>query len=137
MIRLHIRFPDNIIADEVIKQKHIPCFCKYRGELEVSFNSPLPEAIGKVDGLSMTDLSDRASAGAGGHYIFFEFGMITLRMIEKEVFDVVDLLFFDGTEGWRTIVENGELAPPLERHTQEERDAFNALFPPLRKKKHR
>jgi hypothetical protein len=138
MIQLQIELPDNLIVDAMLEQQRVPCVCVLKGgPLTISFVDPLPAGTGTVDGLTYAILHERAQALTGGNYLYFCFGMISLRRLNRTLFEIMDLSFFDYTEGWRSIVESGTLAPPLQRHTQEELDAFNALYPLRKTKKKR
>lgn len=37
-MKLNINFPKSMVADDLLKQKRIPCFCKVSKEFEISFS---------------------------------------------------------------------------------------------------
>lgn len=47
-MKLNIDFPENMITDELLRQKRIPCVCKVSKEFEISFSDTVPESSGVV-----------------------------------------------------------------------------------------
>ena len=111
-MKLNIEFPRNMITEELLNQKNIPCFCKVSGDFQISFQEPLPEVAGKVSEWDRIKLEERALAGAGGEYTHYTNGMITLKEIGLTQYQIIDLSFFCRSYGWCTIIENGIYATP-------------------------
>lgn len=111
-MRLKIDFPDNLITDELVLQKQIPCFCKVSNEFVISFSDTIPESSGIVLDWDRRDLELRAVAGAGGQYTHYANSLITLKRIGSNVFEIVDLEMFYRSYGWCVILLNGAYAPP-------------------------
>ncbi len=125
---LKIQLPDNLVTQGLLEQKNIPCFCRVRGSsFELLFQHPLPEATGDVEGWTQKVIDDRAPAAAGGEYTHYCFGMVTLKKAGENVFDIVDLSFFNRTIGWCSIRESGELCEVRQWNTPEELE-FEASF---------
>ena len=107
---LKVQFPDNLVVKNLLEQKNIPCFCRIRGlSFQLLFQNPLPIAVGDVDDWTSKEIDDRSPAGAGGEYTHYCFGMVTLEQVGAHIFNIVDLSFFGGNNGWCPIVEGGEL----------------------------
>lgn len=125
---LKIKLPDNLVVQNLLEQKNIPCFCRIRGNLfELLFQDPLPQSVGTVEGWTQKIINDRAQAGTGGEYTHYCFGMVTLKRVEEHAFDIVDLSFFIRTIGWCPIIAGNELFEVKQSSTQEELE-FEASF---------
>ncbi|RIJ08330.1 hypothetical protein DXT77_21425 [Pseudomonas sp. 91RF] len=111
-MNLNIDFPDNLITDELLVRKRIPCFCKVSTDFEISFSVTVPESSGLVFGWDREELERRAVAGGGGRYTHFSNGLITLEGVGKGVYKIIDLEMFDTSFGWCAVLLNGEYAPP-------------------------
>ncbi|WP_092304269.1 hypothetical protein [Pseudomonas sp. NFIX28] len=111
-MKLNIRFPKNLATDALLGQKLIPCLCKVSKEFEVSFLDPMPEVSGVVSEWDRKELELRAIAGVGGQYTHYAFGRITLKEVELDVYQVIDLEMFYRIFGWCVILKDGEYAPP-------------------------
>lgn len=125
---LKIQLPDNLVVQGLIEQKNIPCFCRVRGtSFEILFQDPLPQALGNVEGWTQKMIDDRAPAGAGGNYTHYCFGMVSLKKAAEDVFEIMDLSFFESTNGWCPIMKGGELCEAMQWNTPEELE-FEASF---------
>ncbi len=80
-------------------------------EFEIDFVSPLPEAHGVVNNCDSTKINERAPAGAGGKYVHYRFGKLSLAQIEGDRYQVIGLSFFNRTVGWCPIIVDGEYGP--------------------------
>lgn len=126
---LKIQLPDNLVVQSLLEQKNIPCFCRVRGSsFELLFQDPLPQAVGIVEGWTHRVIDDRAPAGAGGMYTHYCFGMVTLKQAGENVFNILDLSFFESAIGWSPIMAGGELCEVREWNTPEEELEFEAGF---------
>lgn len=119
---IRINFPDDLRTEMMLELNHIPCFCKVKGaSFELSFAEPLPTGSGIVYEWSIEKIDERAPAGAGGEFVHFCFGTVTLEPIAENTFQIVDLSFFKTSfPGWFPIVVAKEWADPVRRHTAEE-----------------
>jgi hypothetical protein len=109
---LEIDFSKNLAVDMLLEQEKIPCVCRVGSSFEVSFNSPLPVASGVVSDWELSMLEERAPAGAGGEYIYYQPGLITISRIDENKYKVVDLAFFCEGVGWCLVIKDGEYGPP-------------------------
>lgn len=109
---LHIELPQNFVAEEMARQRDIPCLCRVATDFELLFQEPLPVAAGLVTGWDSNLLNDRAMAGAGGEHTHYSFAMVTLEKMTQNVFKIMDLSFFNRSVGWCPILMNGEYGPP-------------------------
>jgi hypothetical protein len=126
---LKIQLPDNLVVQGLLEQKNIPCFCRVRSSsFEILFQDPFPQATGVVEGWDQRVLDERADAGAGGQYLHYCFGMVTLRKAGEHIFDIVDLSFFKSSIGWCSIVESGKLSPLKQWNSLEDEIEFEASF---------
>jgi hypothetical protein len=107
---LSINLPDNLVTALLLQQRNIPCVCRVSTIFEVSFQAPLPEAVGTVDGWDRKQIDDRAQAAAGGKYIHYAPSQITLKMVAPNQYHINDLAFFNRTVGWCPIIVDGKLA---------------------------
>jgi hypothetical protein len=73
----------------------------------------------------------------GGEYTHYAFTQISLRLVEGDVYDVIDLFFFDKYLGWLPVLINGELSESQCNNTQEELDELDAMYPPVKSNKKR
>jgi len=134
---LTILLPDNLNTESMLRQPNIPCFCKKGGgKLELSFHHPLPEATGFIHDWDSEKIDQRAPAGGGGAYTHYGFAMVTLRRIDKDNYNILDLSFFETNyPGWFPIIRDGEWAEPVSFHTPEELAEIarvEALYPPVK-----
>ena len=137
-MQLTIKLPDNLIVKDLLEKKNIPCLGKIKGLLfEIEFLYPLPQATGTVDGWTHEEIDERVPAGAGGEYTHYSFTQITLRSVGGDIYDVVDLSFFNFIRGWLPVLINGELCESQYKNTQEELDELDAMYPPVKSKKKR
>lgn len=111
-MKLSISFPDNLITDELLNQVRIPCFCKLSREFVITFSDTVPESAGVVLEWSREELELRAVAGGGGEYTHYNNGLITLKKIDENLFDIIDLEMFYRSFGWCVVLRGGEYAPP-------------------------
>ena len=137
-MQLKIKLADNLIVQGLLEQKNIPCFCQIKGCLfELLFQAPLPQATGSIEGWTHKEIDIRAPAGAGGQYTHYCFGMVTLKKVGENIFDILDLSFFKNSLGWFPILEGGKLCEPRLQNSQEELDELESMFPPKRLNKKR
>jgi len=111
-MKLNIEIPRNMITEALLTQKNIPCFCKVSANFEISFHEPVPEVVGKVYEWDRKELGKRVLAGVGGEYTHYTSGMITLKEIGLNQYQIMDLSFFCYSFGWCPIIENGIYATP-------------------------
>lgn len=109
---LNIKFPQNLIAENLVVQERIPCLCKVSDKFEILFQSPLLVAEGTVIDWDRKKLEQRALAGAGGAYTHCASGLITLKKIEPDKFSVYELLLFYADFGWCPVIVDGDYAVP-------------------------
>lgn len=111
-MKLHISFPDNLISEDLLKQKKIPCLIKISKNFEVHFFDTMPDVSGLVSDWDRDELERRAVASAGGKYTHFARSLITLKEYESDIYEILDLDMFYRSFGWCQVVVNGEYAPP-------------------------
>ncbi|MEO4013370.1 hypothetical protein [Pseudomonas rossensis] len=111
-MKLNIDFPKNLITDDLLRQERIPCLCKISKEFEISFSDTIPESSGVVSEWDRKELELRAVASTGGQYSHYACGLITFKEVSVGVYKIIDLEMFYRSFGWRTILKDGEYAPP-------------------------
>lgn len=109
---LNIKFPQNLITDSLVGQERIPCLCKVSDKFEILFQSPILVAEGIVTGWDRKKLEERALAGAGGAYTHCASGLITLKKIEPDKFNIYELSLFYADFGWCPVIAEGDYAVP-------------------------
>jgi len=112
MMKLNIEIPKNLATEQLLKQKNIPCFCRVAKEFEILFQDPFPESVGIVSEWDRRELEKRAVAGAGGRYTHYTNGMVTLKEIDLNQYQIVDLYFFNRNFGWCPVIVNNAYAMP-------------------------
>jgi hypothetical protein len=110
-MKLNICFPENMRTEQLLEQERIPCFCKISKEFEISFSDVVSKASGFVSEWDRRELELRAIAGGGGQYTHYANSLITLRMIEPNVYRIVELEMFYASFGWCVVLKDGEYAP--------------------------
>lgn len=121
-MKLHIDFKDIISADSLVKQEKIPCFIQAGKNFNILFPEPCPNVIGTVSDWDIWLLHERAPSRVGGNYMYQELGMITLKELSKNVYQIYDLYIFSPYSGWLKIVEKGEYADPTNFYDNDEDD---------------
>ncbi len=111
-MKLNIEFPANMITDDLLMQKYIPCLCKISKEFQISFTDTVPESTGIVSEWNREELELRAIAGGGGKYTHYANSLITLQKIEGDFYRIIDLEMFYTNFGWCVVLKDGEYAPP-------------------------
>ncbi|WP_074924326.1 hypothetical protein [Delftia lacustris] len=111
-MKLHIRFPQNLITVDLLKQKQIPCLVRISNEFEVIFFDTVPDVSGIVYGWDRDELERRAVASGGGEYTHSARSLITLMREENDIYQIVDLKMFYRSFGWCAVVKNGQYADP-------------------------
>ena len=112
MMKLNIEIPKNLATDQLLKQENIPCFCRVAQEFEIIFQEPFPETVGVVSEWDRGELEKRALAGGGGKYTHYTNGMITLKEIGLNQYQIINLSLFNRIFGWCSIIENSMYAAP-------------------------
>lgn len=112
-MKLNISFPENIHAEQLLKQERIPCLCKISKEFEVFISDAVLEVSGFVSEWGRDELELRAVAGGGGKYTHYANSLITLKRIEANVYKVVGFEMFYANFGWCVVLKDGEYAPPM------------------------
>ena len=111
-MKLLIDFPDTLSTEMLLEQKQIPCFCKVSSDFSVSFEHLFPNRIeGQIQNWDIEKISNRAPAGAGGEYLYFQHALITLQKLNKSSYNVIELKFFCEGIGWCSIISEGSYGP--------------------------
>ena len=127
-MKLHIDFKNFLSSDSLVKQEKIPCVIQIGDNFNILFFEPLPEVIvgsftvGTVVDWDRWLLDKRAPGRVGGCYTHHEPGMITLKGISKNTYQIYDLYIFSSYHGWHSIIEKGEYATPINFSDNDEDD---------------
>ncbi len=111
-MRLKIEFPDNLITQKLLAQVRIPCRCLVEADFHVTVSETIPSVTGTIvdwDG-EMLDL--RVPRYVGGTVSHDAFGLISLRLVGANLYDVIELEMFNRTVGWCPVIADGEYGPP-------------------------
>ncbi|WP_169392510.1 MULTISPECIES: hypothetical protein [Psychrobacter] len=114
---LKVDFSREVICiDEPIPFKEIsdiPCLCKVRGDkFLVEFVTTHTKIEGTLKNWSINALNDRAPSGAGGEYTYYQYGLISIKYIDKTNYKVLSLNLFFNDHGWLPFIENEGYATP-------------------------
>ncbi len=110
-MEIELSIVKNLVTSSLLEQRDIPCICRIAREFEIDFVSPLPEAHGVVGNWDLTKINERAPAGAGGKYIHYCFGKLSLARTEGDKYQIIELSFFNRAVGWCPIIIDGEYGP--------------------------
>jgi hypothetical protein len=129
-LNLLINLPNNLVTKAFVQQVDIPCFCRIWGNVsfELEFQSPLPQAIGRVEGWTTKLISERAWVLVGGVYTHYNFAQVTLQPIEAGLYAIKFLKFFYEDSGWLPLIKDGEWSEPM-LNTQTVLDTLNTMYP--------
>lgn len=111
-MKLNIDFPANMITDDLLLRKYIPCLCRISKEFQISFTDTVPESTGIVSEWDREGVELRAIAGGGGEYTHYANSLITLQKVEGNIYRIIDLEMFYTNFGWCVVLKDGEYAPP-------------------------
>ena len=111
-MKLNIVFPRAMIAESLLAQRLIPCVCKISKQFEICFLDPLPEVAGVVSEWDRSELELRAISGVGGQYSHYAHGRVTLKKIQADVYQILDLEMFYRLFGWCSVLNDGIYAQP-------------------------
>lgn len=111
-MKLKTEFPDNLNSEMLLSCKLIPCFCKISSVFEIEFNEIMQTNVtGLVEDWDIKEIDLRSPAGGGGKYIHYNYGLVTLNKIDRDIYNIVELRFFCSSVGWNSIVVNGMYGP--------------------------
>ncbi|HFF2653655.1 TPA: hypothetical protein ACGCCX_001525 [Acinetobacter nosocomialis] len=108
MLQVHAKFEDDLHTENMLKTSQIPCLCKIAEKFEIHFLVAYPQVTGFVTGWEYKEIDLRVSAGAGGEYLHYKYGLITLSKLEKDLYIIENLSMFESGSGWLPVVENRE-----------------------------
>ncbi|MCO3324626.1 hypothetical protein [Pseudomonas aeruginosa] len=111
-MKLRIEFPKDIRTGYLLRQERIPCLCKVSKEFEIYFSDTIPESSGVVLEWNRKELELRAISGGGGRYTHYGNGLITLKDVGADTYQIIDLEIFYARFGWCVVLKDGEYAPP-------------------------
>tara|TARA_Y100001954_G_C15433048_1_gene417811 strand:- start:128 stop:580 length:453 start_codon:yes stop_codon:yes gene_type:complete len=112
-ITLSAQFPSNLRTRSLLTQVDIPCLCRINySDFEMEFRLPLQPTLGRVTGHEMKEIEVRAPAGAGGEFIYYNEGLVSLSPLKPGSYSIVKLALFDEFVGWCPIILNSEYAAP-------------------------
>lgn len=112
-MNLNIVFPNDLFTAKTIQQNDIPCVCQVMlsGNFRVVFSELLFEASGFMSEFDENDINYRFPVLAGGAFAQHCNAMITLKRVNNDKYQVVNLKFFHSLAGWISLIESGEFTP--------------------------
>lgn len=135
-LRLRIALPDSIGIQDALRQKNMPCFCRIKGSVfQMVFQEPLFDSEGTVEEWVQEVIDRRAPAGAGGEYTHHCYGMVSLKNLEENFFEITDLSFFKNPFGWCQILMDGNLTQEKIWNSPQELEDIEKMEETLRNKK--
>ncbi|WP_169806117.1 hypothetical protein [Roseateles chitosanitabidus] len=117
-----VEVPGSLLHHGLFKCEDIPCVCRVdESGFSVSVVAPLPQMKGPVEGWDRKQLELRAPAMGGSHVTFNCPGLISVKHLDGDRYQIRKLSFFViGYPGWFPIVENEVWAEPVCQNTPEE-----------------
>ncbi|WP_151800064.1 hypothetical protein [Acinetobacter nosocomialis] len=110
MLEIEVNFPDNLYTQMIFESKKLPCLCKISKEFFIDFLVSHPQVSGKVLNWKFRDIDLRIPAGAGGEYLHYKYGLITISNKQDNIYIIDDLEMFALGFGWGKIIENRNYA---------------------------
>lgn len=110
MLEVEVDFPNNLYTQMILESEKVPCFCKISKDFLIDFLESYPQVTGKVLNWNFRDIELRTPAGAGGEYLHYKFGLITISYKQDNVYIIDDLEMFSLGWGWGKIIENRNYA---------------------------
>lgn len=110
MLEIEVDFPDNLYTTMMLETEKVPCLCKISKDFLIDFLESYPQVSGKVLNFNLRDIDLRTSAGAGGKYLHYKYGLITLSYKKDNIYIIDDLEMFARGSGWQKIIQNRNYA---------------------------
>lgn len=114
MLQVQAKFEDDLHTENMLKTTQIPCLCKIAENFEIDFLVTYPLVTGIVTGWEYKEIDLRVSAGAGGEYLHYKYGLITISKLEDNLYIIENLSMFESVRGWLSVIENRMYSPVLE-----------------------
>ena len=86
MLQVQAKFEDDLHTENMLKTSQIPCLCKIAEKFEIDFLVAYPQVTGLVIGWDYKEIDLRVSAGAGGEYLHYKYGLITISKLEDDLY---------------------------------------------------
>ena len=86
----------------------------------MEFRHPLQQTRGQVTGYDLKEIEKRAPAGAGGEFIYFNEGLVSLSPLGGESYAIINLAIFDESVGWCPILQDCRYAEPRNLDDQDD-----------------
>lgn len=110
MLEVEVDFPNNLYTQMILESEKVPCLCKISKGFFIDFLESYPQVTGKVLNWNFRDIDLRTPAGAGGEYLHYKYGLITISYKQDNVYIIDDLEMFSLGCGWGRIIENRNYA---------------------------
>ncbi len=96
------------VKDHLLIER-IPCIC-YIGQ-NIRFEFPLLEEKGYVleKDYKFEDLENFLNVRVGGNYASIDHSLISLKHLDKNMYEIIEWQAFNTIEGWTPVIENGQL----------------------------
>lgn len=103
---------NNVLSSQLLEQINIPCLCKVSDYLEIIILSDYHNLILISEYYDYNEWSIRCPCLAGGEYLFYNFGLITVKKSEVGEYFIYNLSLFDNYVGWCPIITDMKYANP-------------------------
>jgi hypothetical protein len=110
MLEIEIDFPNNLYTTMILESEKVPCLFKISQEFLIDFLVSYPQVSGKVLNFNLRDIDLRTPAGAGGEYLHYKYGLITISYKQDNIYIIDNLEVFSMGCGWQTVIENRNYA---------------------------
>jgi hypothetical protein len=106
MLQVQVKFVDDLHTENMLKTAQIPCLCKIAKNFEIVFLVAYPQVTGIVTGWDYKELALRVGAGAGGEYLHYNYGLLTISKLKDDSYIIENLSMFESGSGWLPVIEN-------------------------------
>ncbi len=89
----------------------IPCICYVGQDIKFEFSEPLLKRTGYIleKDYVFEELESFLSVTVGGMYGAINHSLISLKHLDKNMYETIEWQVFNELEGWTPVIENGQL----------------------------
>lgn len=105
MLKVQIDFEDNLYTQMLLESEKVPCLCKISDNFYIDFLESVPQVTGRVLNWRHVDIDLRVPAGAGGKYLHYKYGLITISDKQGNIYIIEELEMFVLGGGWISVIK--------------------------------
>ena len=108
MIKLHLSLPSTV-QRRAIDQRSVPCrLLVGREGFRLIFSAPVFDAIGIVHDWDKKRFNTIVPALGGGEYTYDNFAKLTVKLLDGECYEILELDLFSNLTGWISVIDDGD-----------------------------